>query len=175
MEVVISGSRSIKNYALVGKAIDESGWNVTHIRHGGAGGVDQGATLTAAKRNIPWQSIPARWDDFTLPKVIRKFDHRGREYNAAAGMVRNEQMIQQVGTDGGLIAVWDGKSPGTANCIAHAVLNNVPVFIYIPHHSMPAAYHLNVNDKTREFAKDIIELGYKKATTKRLGHSYARY
>ena len=179
MEIVISGSRSIKNVKHVERAIAQSGWQISHIRHGGAGGVDQMAALTAVRLNIPFQAIPAQWDNFSLRKVIKKFRYDGHEYNAAAGMVRNEDMVLQIAPDGGLIAVWDGESPGTANCIAHAIVNDVATFIYLVDGNKPddqiIGYHVNNTNYLKEFAKDVINLGYKKASIKWRGNRYARH
>lgn len=172
MDIVISGSRGIKDPVHVERAIDMSGWTVTHITHGGAGGVDQAAGLIAAKRKIPFEPVPAEWGNFSLPKVIRKVRYDGYEYNAAAGMVRNERMIVQLPTDGGLIAVWDGKSSGTANCIAHAIVHDRKVFIYVVG---GAHYHVISTQYLKEFAKDVIDLGFKNAATKWRGNRYARH
>lgn len=169
MNIVISGSRRIKSaFKHVEHAITQSGWTIDHITHGASGNVDQAASMAALRRKIPFTPVRAQWDNMFLPKVIRKYDHNGREYNAAAGMLRNEQMVRQVATDGGLIAVWDGKSTGTANCIAHAVLAHLPVFIYLVYDTeddkeVTFSYHLKVSTDTVRFSQCVVQKGYRRA------------
>ena len=48
---------------------------------------------------------------------------------SSAGRVRNREMAAYVGKDGGLIAVWDGTSPGTKNMVMEARMLGLKVSI----------------------------------------------
>ncbi len=160
MKVIVAGSRSIKSIQTVERAIAQSGFQITELIHGGASGVDASAALIGHRmRTIPVKEMAARWDDFALPKVIRKFTHDGREYNAAAGFLRNEHMAQYA-KGGGLVAVWDFKSPGTVNMIANGIIYGLEVFVYDMRTN--TGRHVPINGKTVAWAKDIIAHGYKK-------------
>jgi hypothetical protein len=57
---------------------------------------------------------PAAWEDIGVPDVRIKVNDRGRQYNANAGHVRNQQMAELADF---YIIFWDGKSPGTKDMI----------------------------------------------------------
>lgn len=88
--------------------------DITEINVGDARGVDAVALAWAHNVGIPWKRYEADWD----------------RYDKAAGNIRNKQMIQ----DGsrGCIAIWNGKSNGTANCIQEAIAapNIIRVVVY---------------------------------------------
>lgn len=46
------------------------------------------------------------------------------EYNSSVMQKRNEAMVDDIGDDGVVIAVWDGSRGGTANCIDYAKSKN---------------------------------------------------
>jgi hypothetical protein len=108
MKVIIAGSRKIKNYDLVEKAIKDSGFEVTEILSGCAGGVDELGEQYAARYNIKISYFPANWST----------------YGKGAGMIRNYEMSKIADA---LVAVWDGKSVGTKNMIDTAVNKGIPV------------------------------------------------
>ena len=96
MKVVIFGSRDITDYALVERAVEESGiyGRVTEIVSGLARGVDTLALEYALKHGFPVKKFPADW----------------KKFGRSAGPRRNEQMAEY--SDYG-VAVWDGRSRGT--------------------------------------------------------------
>ena len=100
MKVVIFGSRRIEDMEEVEKAMTDSGIfpQVTEIVSGCAKGVDASAILYAEKHNLPVKLFPANWDG------------HGRQ----AGFRRNAEMAAYA--DFG-VAVWDGRSRGTAHMI----------------------------------------------------------
>jgi len=108
MKVIVAGSRSIKNYDLVDKAIKDSGFEVTEILSGCAGGVDELGEQYAARHSVKISYFPANWST----------------YGRSAGMVRNTEMAKHAEA---LIAVWDGKSVGTKDMIDTAVNKGIPV------------------------------------------------
>ncbi len=99
MKVIIAGSRSITDYALVEQAILESPFYVEEVVSGCARGVDQFGEQWALKTGMPITRFPANWS-------------LGRK----AGMIRNREMADYADA---LIAVWDGKSHGTRHMIAY--------------------------------------------------------
>lgn len=102
MKVIIAGTRTIKDAALLEKAIEESGFAITHVIHGGAKGVDTLAAQWASAKRIPTSVYLADWTG----------------YGKAAGPIRNGDMLKEADA---LVAVWNGESPGTANMIRQAM------------------------------------------------------
>lgn len=110
MKTVICGSRTIKNYQHVLDAVAASGFKITEVVSGCARGVDQLGERYAAERGLPVTKCPADWKGL------------GR----IAGPTRNVEMAE---TSEAVIAIWDGKSPGTQHMISYSVLLGLKVFI----------------------------------------------
>ncbi len=100
MRTIIAGSRGIDSYPLVALAVVESGFRPTVVLSGTARGVDRLGEKWAELFCIPVERYRADWS-------------AGR----GAGHARNLVMAQRAHA---LVALWDGKSPGTANMIATA-------------------------------------------------------
>ncbi len=111
MKVLICGSRTINDPAMISLAIEESGINPTHIISGGARGIDRLAGEYAASNGIAFTEYLADWD----------------RYGKRVGFMRNYIMV---GEAEAVIAVWDGKSPGTKHAIDTARSSGKPVFVY---------------------------------------------
>jgi hypothetical protein len=62
--------------------------------------------------------------------VTRFFPDWGK--GRGAGYIRNAKMVEYVGKDGGLVALWDGVSRGTQQCIKLAEGKGLRVWIYNP-------------------------------------------
>lgn len=125
MKVIVAGSRSIDDYNFITDTIKKSKFELTEIIQGGARGVDKQAKLYAKNNNIKCKEFPAKWEDFSEP--CRKRKKYGREYNSLAGHKRNQKMANYADA---LIAIWDGKSPGTKDMIRRANKNNLKIFVY---------------------------------------------
>lgn len=110
MKTIVAGSRTINDYKVVEEAIKESGFDITEIVSGMAGGVDTLGILYAKKNHIPYVTFPANWN----------------KHGKAAGVVRNIQMAKYADS---LIAVWDGKSRGTGHMIKDAVKKGLKIFV----------------------------------------------
>lgn len=110
MRVIIAGSRFITNYDLVVDAVKESGFNITEVVCGAANGVDSLGERYAKENNIKLSYFYADW------KGLGK----------RAGNARNEQMGNY---SDALIAVWDGKSPGTKHMINYAKKKKLKVYV----------------------------------------------
>ena len=108
VKVIIAGSRSITDYATVERAVTLSGWAdvITHVISGRCDwdkpwlppSVDQIGELWASFNGKEIIPMPAEW----------------AKYGKYAGRRRNVAMAEIAQ---GLIAVWDGKSRGTAHMI----------------------------------------------------------
>ena len=111
MKVIIAGSRSITDYALVEKAINDSGFKITEVVSGHAHGVDTLGEQWAEEHRIPIKIFEADWET----------------YGKLAGYKRNYQMGVYAKA---LIAVHQNSSPGTRHMIATMHDMNKLSFVY---------------------------------------------
>jgi hypothetical protein len=112
MKTIIAGSRSIVKYDIVKEYIVKANFNITEVVCGMAKGVDLLGKEYAEENDIPIKEFPANWD----------------LYGKRAGHLRNTEMAKYADA---LIAIWDGKSPGTKNMIDEAYKYKLKVFIEI--------------------------------------------
>jgi hypothetical protein len=101
MKVVIFGSRTIEDIEHVRQAVSESGIKpkITEIVSGLAAGADTLALEYARENGFAVKEFPAHW----------------KELGRKAGSLRNIEMSKYA--DFG-VAVWDGRSRGTAHMIS---------------------------------------------------------
>jgi hypothetical protein len=115
MKLIIAGSRSITDYDTVqpefDRALDDMNWTPDLIVSGGAPGIDTLGERYGKENEIYIQIFPAKWD----------------EYGKAAGPQRNAQMVEYADK---LLAIWDGKSPGTKDIIQKAHTSDMPIWLY---------------------------------------------
>ena len=126
MKVIIAGSRSINDFDIVQKAISLCPFSISEVVSGGANGVDLLGEEYGRKENIPIKVFKPSWGNLDVPGAIVKTNKYG-EYNAKAGIDRNEQMGNYAD---GLIAVWDGVSKGTDHMINYMKKLGKKVFVY---------------------------------------------
>jgi len=114
LKTIIAGSRNCYDFKIVLNAIKESGFadEITEVVSGGALGVDKLGEKFAHKFDIPLKIFLADW----------------KKYDKAAGPIRNREMSEYADA---LIAVWNGKSRGTANMIEEAKKRNLKMFVKI--------------------------------------------
>ncbi len=117
MKTIIAGSRDLKDYEVVCKAMADFGEEVTEVVSGKARGADALGEQWAKMRRIPIKPFPADWD----------------AHGKAAGPIRNRQMAAYAEA---LVAIWDGKSSGTKNMIDEARKKGLVVHI---HRVVPSA------------------------------------
>lgn len=112
MKVIIAGSRTA-TFRRVAEAVHFSGWytKITEIVCGTAQGADQHGKRYAQMHGFPVKEFPADW----------------KAHGKAAGPIRNRQMAEYADA---LIAVWDGKSKGTANMIQEAKRKGLWVVVF---------------------------------------------
>lgn len=111
MKVIIAGTRTRDAYYDVVDAVNKSGMDITEVVTGCAAGIDKMGELWAIKNHVPYTRFPAEWE----------------KYGKSAGPRRNKQMAKYAD---GLIAIWDGESPGTRNMINEAGKQRIQVFVY---------------------------------------------
>lgn len=112
MRIIIAGSRDISDRVSVVKAIQSSPFVITTALVGKARGVDSIAESLSHVLGYEIEEHPADWTKYGKP----------------AGMIRNREMALVAD---GLIAVWDGVSPGTRGMIQ--IMNELekPVHLYL--------------------------------------------
>lgn len=110
MRTIIAGSRHLDDEELIAKAVRLSGFAVSVLLSGHGGKVDLNAEKWAAKNSIPVELYPAQWN----------------EHGKAAGPLRNRTMVSKAAA---LIAVWDGVSRGTEDCVAEARRRGLKVYV----------------------------------------------
>lgn len=111
MRVIIAGTRHMKqSIVAVMDAIQASRFVITEVVSGCSGDIDWAGNFFACTNGIPVKRFPAEW----------------KKYGRAAGPIRNQQMANYADA---LIAVWDGKSRGTADMIERAKRKNLKVHI----------------------------------------------
>ena len=112
MKVIVAGSRDGFVARNVFEAIEESKFIITELVSGAARGVDRDGEYYAKLNNIP----------------IKRFIPDCDKDKKAAGHIRNRKMGDYADA---LIAVWDGKSPGTKGMINYMTKLNKPFYVYI--------------------------------------------
>lgn len=112
MKVIIAGSRTVTDMETVQKAIEESKFEIKEVVSGCAKGVDTLGIVWAYNNNVPVAPYPANWEV------------NGKR----AGFLRNQSMADY---SDALIAIWDGKSRGTADMISRAEKKGLKLYIHL--------------------------------------------
>lgn len=112
MRTIIAGSRGITDYEYVAGVIALSGFKISKVVSGSAKGVGRLGEQWAICHGVPVEQFPPDWS----------------RYGTSAGHVRNAQMAANADA---LIAIWDGKSPGTAGMIRIAQAKKLRTYVNI--------------------------------------------
>ncbi len=110
MKTIIAGSRTCPAKAVY-DAVKASGLRISEVISGCAHGADYHGQCYATSVGLPIRRFPADW---TL-------------FGKAAGHIRNRKMLDEADA---LIAVWDGRSPGTKHMIHIAQEKGIPVYVH---------------------------------------------
>jgi hypothetical protein len=105
MNVIVAGSRDITDDTIVFWAINSSGFNVSKVLSGRCYGVDRCGERWAHRKRIPvdyYSDTPGGRDE------------------------RHKQMCKEADA---LVAVWDGKSPGTKAMILEARRQRLKIYV----------------------------------------------
>jgi uncharacterized phage-like protein YoqJ len=130
--------------------VQQLGSDVQHIT-GGALGVDQWVAEAVLENResydlrlhveMPFPGFDSVWpvqSQERLSAIVRQADNHEftlDTYLPSAYQMRNESMLDFVllGPDfGKVVAVWDGSSGGTANCVKSAKKRGIPVYTFTP-------------------------------------------
>lgn len=117
MRVAIVGSRTITDIRHVEDAVRMSGFSITTLICGTARGPDTLGEQLAKQHGVPIEYFRPDWDT----------------YGKQAGYLRNSQMAERAQA---VIAVWDGKSRGTAQMIQETKRLGRLLFIHIPREAL---------------------------------------
>jgi hypothetical protein len=97
MRIVVFGGRRYANPFFLNWLLDciHAGTPITCLIQGEADGADKWAKKWAQDRGVPTADFPADWDNITRPGAVVRTRGDGKQYDAAAGGVRNQQMIDE--------------------------------------------------------------------------------
>lgn len=112
MRTIIAGSRTIRNYETVERAIKLSGFEITSVLSGCANGPDTLGERWAKENDVHVEYYPANWN----------------KDGGYAGLIRNRQMADNADA---VIAVWDGKSTGTKDMIDVARRKKLSIHVHV--------------------------------------------
>lgn len=119
MKLIIAGSRTVTDGGEVARAVADAlgvfGVPCAAVRLvvvGGAAGADRLGAQWARDHGIPVETFPANW----------------KAHGKAAGPVRNRAMA---GYADALVAVWDGRSKGTADMVNEMRKRQKPVYVHL--------------------------------------------
>lgn len=115
MRVIIAGSRGITEYGIVALAVALSSFQVTEVVSGRARGVDLLGERWAALNGVPVAGFPVLQSMWAIE-------------GKSAGHNRNHRMARYADA---LVAVWDGRSPGTKSMIGIARAALMPVYVHL--------------------------------------------
>jgi hypothetical protein len=111
MRTIIAGSRTATNYDDLPRAIASASWRPTLVISGSARGADVLGERWARENNIPLRLMPANW----------------AKNGDCAGYIRNVEMAHHADA---LLALWNGKSPGTRHMIDIATRKGLIVSVW---------------------------------------------
>lgn len=116
IDLLIAGSRNISpSVEEIDAALQQCGLthqDIATVISGTAEGVDKAGERWAEHHKIEVVRHPARWSKFGM----------------AAGKIRNAEMVD---TCSAALYFWDGKSAGTAHCIAYAAATKKPIWVVL--------------------------------------------
>ncbi len=106
MNIIVAGSRDFSDYALLEREMNKITEDLEDVTI--FCGMARGADLLGKK----WA------DEKGIP--VKPFSPDYNKFGKRAPLVRNAQMIKEVGTGGLLVCFWDGNSTGTAHIMSLA-------------------------------------------------------
>jgi predicted Rossmann-fold nucleotide-binding protein len=126
MRIIVCGGRRYSDRAAVFRILDRlhAKKGIDFLIQGSADGADYLAWQWADERDVPCGSYAADWDEIDHPDAIIRY-RKGKPYNAAAGAIRNQRMIDK-GKPDGVVAFPGG--PGTADMIRRAQAAGIRVW-----------------------------------------------
>lgn len=111
MRTIIAGSRSVVDLSMVARAMERVPFKPSVVLCGCARGADTLGRYWAMIHGIPVEYFPADWD----------------KWGRSAGAIRNSEMSRNAEA---VVAIWDGRSPGTKILLDMVRLRDMPVYIW---------------------------------------------
>lgn len=139
LKIGVVGTRTFKDYQFLSEQLDliRAFLGDFLVVSGGATGADTMAVRWANERKLPIPVVfPAYFYDLSHPDAVIKEDRNGRKYDAAAGLRRNQEIVDNSDL---IVAFWDGKSPGTKDTIGKAQQALKSIYVLWPA-TEPKAY-----------------------------------
>lgn len=137
MKVIIAGSRSITDFAVIAKVMQDAGFvhgedhdycdQISEVVSGTAPGVDTLGEEFAAYWRIPVKPFPAAWKDLTAPGAVVRRHKDGTPYNHHAGTQRNARMADYADA---AVIIWDGVSRGSFNMMDQMAHRQKPHYVH---------------------------------------------
>ena len=126
MKILVCGGRNFSDYnqmtRVMSAAVERLGMTV--VIHGAMSGADNMAGRWARSAGLIEDPYPAEWDDISAPGAVVRTRRDGTKYNAKAGPMRNQRMLD-IGKPDCVIAFHGGD--GTADMKARADKAGIPV------------------------------------------------
>lgn len=114
--ILVCGGRKYGDQDRVNRILDAAveRLGLAELIHGAAPGADSLAAEWARTRGVPARAFPAHWSDIHRPGAVVRRLSSGRLYDAAAGQVRNQRMLDEGRPD--IVIAFPGGT-GTAGMI----------------------------------------------------------
>ena len=124
--LLIAGSRDFHDYAYFRMKVDA---HIEHLQSGCCDPVEIVIITGRASSGADDMAYHYAKRDRKLP--LKEFKADWQKDGSWAGVLRNMKMVDYIVEQGRgeVIAFWDGKSPGTKQCLAYAGAQNVPVVV----------------------------------------------
>lgn len=142
MNTLVTGSRSIESPLIVADILNRCPWDIEHIIHGNADGVDSMASRYATRNRLTQTAHP-------IPNWVWE------QVGPSAGPMRNEYMVTQADR---VVAIWDGESSGTKDSINQATAEGLPIYKVVCERTQKDGDMFWTIDRTKEIPGDQASL-----------------
>lgn len=131
MRIVVTGGRNFADAAMVDRALSavHRKHGITALIEGEASGADTLCRKWAEAHGIAVKDFPANWSDVDRPGAIVRKRRDGSLYDAAAGSIRNQRMIDEGRPDAAV--AFPGGS-GTADMVRRLNHAGIPTWNLAP-------------------------------------------
>lgn len=120
----VTGGRDYSNSTLINVVLSKLHWEwkFTDFVNGYASGADRLCRIWAAENNLVIHDYVARWNDLNVPGAVIRTRVDGTQYNAKAGLDRNQIMVDKGNID--LLVKFPGNA-GTEDMLKRAKAANI--------------------------------------------------
>lgn len=139
MKVVVTGSRDYPRPSIVREVIKGLPADTTVIVGGAKGrnrerSVDWVAEQAAREAGLNVIVKLPDWDPGPETRITKTRQFDGKLYDVEAGNRRNVEMLEMLDAqEDAVLALWDGKSPGTRHCIREANMRALEIRFWDRH------------------------------------------